>query len=205
MKAKLMKVKQLQRVFAGVTSLFFMVMAASVYAEQNTLVLFSEEEAAQLNDTALVSSFEMQAGLNQATASSAAAPDADGDVAIFNVEQSTTHASQAVNNGPNILIEKPLPIGADAAALIKTTSPSSLVITFAAKDADVDMSTLQITASKGMFSKSLTPMVKPYVKGNRLEAERIEVPEGNFRINIAVSDIHGNITRQSYGLVVSGD
>lgn len=154
------------------------------------LVLFSFEEAEQLN---------------YASVSRTGSPDLEGDdeslmgAMEMSMEELNTDSASSVN-GPSIVFEKPLP---SQSAMIETGSPTALIISFGSKEADVDMSTLKIQATKGMFSKSLTPLIKPYLQGTRLEADKIEVPTGNFRIEISVADKNGNITRNVYGLTVT--
>ncbi len=104
--------------------------------------------------------------------------------------------------GPFIEILSPTPTGAAQTPTIETSSPTTLTVLFKSNRAPVDMESLDIEAQKGFFSKSLTPMLKPYIQGTNLRANAVEIPTGNFMIEIAIADEHGARTANRYRLVV---
>ncbi len=53
------------------------------------------------------------------------------------------------------------------------------------------MSTLEVRAKKGLFSKSLTARLGPFVRETRLEARGIDVPTGRFLLEFRVADVNG--------------
>lgn len=64
------------------------------------------------------------------------------------------------------------------------------------------MSSLEVVARKGIFSKSLTERLKPYVDGTSLNVKKAEIPAGRFLIQISIADLNGRATAQSYELLV---
>ena len=109
--------------------------------------------------------------------------------------------TRGVPPGPVISISSPVLID-DKNPTLEGVSPLSLMVTFQENSAPVDMDSLEVTAKKGFFSKSLTDRVKPFVNGNSLEASGLKVPEGKFRIEILIADVQGNQTSMEYRLVV---
>jgi hypothetical protein len=78
----------------------------------------------------------------------------------------------------------------------------SLLVLFEERGAAVDMPSLRVQARKGLFSKSLTETLQPYVRGTRVEAQAVQVPEGRFLIQIAIADLQGRTTSEAYRLEV---
>lgn len=109
--------------------------------------------------------------------------------------------TRGIPPGPVISISSPSLID-DKNPTLEGASPLNLMVTFKENSAPVDMKSLEVTAKKGFFSKSLTDRVKPFVHGNSLEASGLKVPEGKFRIEILIADIQGNQTSMEYRLVV---
>ena len=104
--------------------------------------------------------------------------------------------------GPEIQIKKPKVEDRSDGDTIVTQTPVSLLVEFIEKGASVDMETLQVKAKKGWFSVSLTKKLKPYIKGNTIEADSLEIPAGRFLIEIYIADVNGTDTTVSYGLEV---
>lgn len=85
---------------------------------------------------------------------------------------------------------------------IVTDSPTDLTILFEGVVAEVDMSSLDIEISKGWFSFSITDKLSPYIEGSRIAARSVEIPSGQYRVEILVSDLEGNETEAVYRLRV---
>lgn len=110
--------------------------------------------------------------------------------------------SAGLTDGPHIVIEKPALKQSAEGPTIETTTPASLAISFEPNRAPVNMSSLEVTARKGFFSKSLTDLLKPYVKGTALQVQDVSIPEGKFRIEVAITDTGGAKTVETYRLQV---
>jgi hypothetical protein len=78
----------------------------------------------------------------------------------------------------------------------------NLLVEFVETSAPVDMKSLEVKAKKGLFSKSLTDKLKPYIKGAAIEANGLQVPEGRYLIEIYIADSNGTETTVTYGLEV---
>lgn len=85
---------------------------------------------------------------------------------------------------------------------IVTASPTDLTIVFEGIVAEVDMSSLDIEISKGWFSFSITEKLSPYIEGSRISAKSVEIPSGQYQVEILVRDLKGNETEAVYGLSV---
>ena len=110
--------------------------------------------------------------------------------------------STTVSDGPRISIEQPhLDQSADGPT-IQTATPANLTVTFEPNRSPVDMSSLEVTARKGFFSKSLTGLLKPYVRGTALQVHDVAIPGGRFVIEITIADRTGAKTVQTYRLLV---
>lgn len=112
--------------------------------------------------------------------------------------------TRALLPGPRIVIEQPEVQGTGTQRTIATVTPIALVVRFEEHQASVDMSSLRVKAKKGFFSKSLTALFKPYVRGTTIRVEKVEVPQGKFHIEIAIADTNGMRTVETYRLHVSG-
>lgn len=110
--------------------------------------------------------------------------------------------ARSASLGPVITIRNPEIKRIDGADTIETNSPTSMLVVFEHNQAPVDMSSLDIKAKKGLFSKSLTDKLAPYIAGTTLVVENLEVPSGKFQIEIVVKDLEGHETTQTYRLVV---
>jgi hypothetical protein len=64
------------------------------------------------------------------------------------------------------------------------------------------MESLNIEARKGFFSKSLTEMLRPYIRGDRIESNQVEIPTGQFILGVSIADTNGNTTDTTYRLEV---
>jgi hypothetical protein len=81
-------------------------------------------------------------------------------------------------------------------------SPTDLTILFEGTSSEVDMSSLEVEISKGWFSFSITDKLSPYIEGSRISAQAVEIPSGNYKVEILVKDIEGNQTEATYLLSV---
>jgi hypothetical protein len=106
--------------------------------------------------------------------------------------------------GPRIIIQHPAVQDQSADPTIVTFSPVDLMIAFEENRAPVDMGSLQVIAKKGFFSKSLTGLLRPYIRGTFLEAKGVKVPSGRFRIRISIADQKGVKTEKEYRLRIKG-
>jgi hypothetical protein len=78
------------------------------------------------------------------------------------------------------------------------------MVLFNKRPAPVDMESLHVIAKKGIFSKTLTDRLKPYIQGTSIIAKRIKFPEGRFLIQISIADLKGMKTTETYRLKVIG-
>jgi hypothetical protein len=64
------------------------------------------------------------------------------------------------------------------------------------------MNSLDVEAKKGLFSVSLTDRLKPYIHGNKLEANKIKIPQGQFTVIIRIADRIGTFSEKAYLFLV---
>jgi len=100
--------------------------------------------------------------------------------------------------GPKIIFETPKVAETEKGMVIVSPSQMSLLVVFKNGISPVDMSTLNIKASKGWFSKNLTKRLAPYLEGTALKAENVKIPSGRFKLEIKISDTDGNESMQEY-------
>jgi hypothetical protein len=103
--------------------------------------------------------------------------------------------------GPRVVLLEP-PAADPVDRLVRTDSPTDLVIDFEQSASPVDMDTLEVKARKGVLSRNITDRVRPYVTGTRIEATDLELPSGRFRIEVSIADADGARTVAEYRLVV---
>jgi hypothetical protein len=104
--------------------------------------------------------------------------------------------------GPRIVVrEPPVKVSPDG-SIIETAPLTRFVISFEQNRAPVDMESLEVRARKGILAVSLTPRLKPFVKGTMLESETVSVPEGRYLVQIDIVDVAGARTTESYRLEV---
>jgi len=112
--------------------------------------------------------------------------------------------TRALSTGPLIVVRSP-PIVAGEIPTIETATPASLVVLFEPRKAPVDMNSLKVEAHKGFFSKSLTDLLRPYIHGDAVDVNNVEIPQGKFMLDISISDEAGDTTVDTYRLEVRGD
>lgn len=167
---------------------------------QNRLVLFTSEEAGQLRLTE--KEWDGQSIIKQESYKKPGInirQDFDGTI---KKELKEGIIQPELYIGPDIVIQKPEVVQTGKGPTIYTVSPTDLSVSFQENQAPVDMSTLKIWAKKGLFKKSLTELLKPYMKGTVLRAESVNIPEGRFQIGFEIADERGRKTIGEYRLEV---
>jgi hypothetical protein len=104
--------------------------------------------------------------------------------------------------GPRIIVESPPLHTSDGVPTIETTSPTNLSVSFEDERSPVDMSSLEVSAHKGFFSKSLTVMLRPFIHGKSLQVTNARIPTGRFLLEVSIADQAGNRTQETYRLEV---
>lgn len=107
--------------------------------------------------------------------------------------------SLEISDGPRIIFQEPDLID----GLVKTTTPLDLSVAFEPNLAPINMQSLEVRARKGIFRKSLTHIVMPYVTpdgegGWSFVIENVTIPQGNFRIEITIADQRDGETVQEF-------
>lgn len=110
--------------------------------------------------------------------------------------------TRALLSGPRIAIQRPQVMDSTDGPVIETTSPTDFFVLFESNHAPVDMDSLRVTAKKGLFSRSLTERLRPYIQGTYLQAKAITIPAGRFLIQIEIADQRGAKTEGHYLLWV---
>jgi len=118
--------------------------------------------------------------------------------------QSGRTRSLTLPEGPRIVMQRPSVKETGAGLTIVAGTPTDFYILFEPNQAPVNMDSLQIRARKGIFAKSLTAVLHPYIRGTSLQANTVRIPEGRFRIEIGIADMAGAQTIQTYALEVRG-
>jgi hypothetical protein len=111
--------------------------------------------------------------------------------------------TRSLSPGPRVVIRQPKVEVISAGNMIRTATPTNLLVVFEEYKAPVDMASLEIKAKKGIFSKSLTPMLKPYIQGTTIQVGDLEIPVGRFSIEIEIADKAGAKTAEIYLLDVT--
>ena len=111
---------------------------------------------------------------------------------------------QTHSRGPSIVLQSPTITSVRAnPPTITTVTPLDFFIAFEPRTAPVNMDSLGVRARKGIFSKSLTDRLNPYIHGTTIQAKNLEVPTGTFHIEIEIADNEGQKTFEEYYLQVS--
>ena len=117
-------------------------------------------------------------------------------------EWQTPARKRALPAGPRIVIQRPQVIESTDGPILETISLTDFFVFFEANQAPIDMDSLRITAKKGLFSKSLTDRLRPYIQGMGLQAKAVTIPAGRFLIQIEIADQRGAKTDGRYLLRV---
>jgi len=109
--------------------------------------------------------------------------------------------TRELSAGPQIIVRRPQLVPGDIPT-IEAQSPTDLDVIFEPHDAPVAMDSLDVKARKGLFSKSLTGLLRPYIRGDSIEVSNVEIPTGRFMLDISIADVNGNTTDETYRLEV---
>jgi hypothetical protein len=131
-------------------------------------------------------------------------PNDAGKLRLSEKEWSHVARPRALSTGPLIVIRSP-PIVPGDIPTIETATPASLIVLFEPRSAPVDMNSLDVEAHKGFFSKSLTYLLRSYIRGDAIDVKNVEIPEGKFMLDISISDEAGDTTVDTYRLEVLGN
>lgn len=118
--------------------------------------------------------------------------------------QQPTPRARALALGPHIVIQSPTVRETDDGRTLEAATPLDLSVRFEENRSPVDMKSLQVKARKGIFSKSLTALLLPYVQGTTLQVSGAEIPQGKFLLEVTVADRDGAKTVETYRLEVKG-
>ena len=110
--------------------------------------------------------------------------------------------TRGIQAGPRIIVKRPPISQSSGVPTIETTSPVTLSVVFDDDRSPVDMSTLEVSAHRGPFSKSLTAMLRPFIRQNALEVSNARIPLGRFLLEVSIADQAGNRTDEMYRLEV---
>jgi hypothetical protein len=111
--------------------------------------------------------------------------------------------TRGVSVGPQVVIDRPGVRETREGDTIELATPGTLLIHFEPSRAPVSMDTLRVRARKGFFTKSLTELLRPYVRGTTLQVSELSVPEGRYLIELQIADTNGAETAASYRLLVN--
>jgi hypothetical protein len=129
-------------------------------------------------------------------------PDEAAQLRLGPVDRASGPILRSLPTGPRIVVREPVVKETPDGSIIETTPATKFVISFEQNRAPVDMESLEVKARKGLLAVSLTPRLKPYVKGTILQSETLTIPEGRFMVQIEIVDVAGARTTQSYRLEV---
>ena len=125
-----------------------------------------------------------------------------GQLRVTDADWKPPRRSRGVPPGPRIDVRAPQVRADTDGAILETRTPASLMIRFEPNLAPVNMGSLEVTARKGIFSKSLTGLLKPYVQGTSLAVDGVAIPSGKFLVEIAIADERGAQTVETFRLQV---
>jgi len=111
--------------------------------------------------------------------------------------------TRSVALGPRVVIKQPKVDVTSTGNTIRTRTPTAFLLVFEENKAPVNMASLEIRAKKGIFSKSLVPLLAPYIQGTTIQVGELEIPAGRFNIEIEIADRAGTKTTEIYVLDVT--
>ena len=115
---------------------------------------------------------------------------------------SIANVAQANNKGPHIILKHPALMRTASMQTIRTTTSAHFELVFEPREAPVDMYSLTVWAHKGIFKKSLTDWLKPYIHGNAIIVDGIKLPQGEFVLEIQIADRGGEQASQKFRVFV---
>jgi hypothetical protein len=83
--------------------------------------------------------------------------------------------------------------------------PFPLHLSFAPRDAPVDVDTLEVRGKKSLFSRDITDRVRHLFTEEGINVEQVCLATGSFRIEVKISDQQGRETRARYNVDVTGE
>jgi hypothetical protein len=107
-----------------------------------------------------------------------------------------------LEEGPRIIFRQPKLVNTSTPPTLATTSPTDLFVLFEPNGSPVDMNSLQVRARKGIFKKSLTSTLKPFIEGTAIRARGLQVPVGKYLLEVDIADQAGARTFKKYYLQV---
>jgi hypothetical protein len=175
------------RVWLIILSVIFWLSAASQAPsiEQQQLVFLTPEEASKL----ILTEEEWQRPIHELFA-----PYDSGGLYYA--------SSSGYGVGPEIIVQTPKVEKRNTGPTIETKTPLDLIVFFKKSPDPVDMKTLNVIAKKGIFTKSLTSRLKPYIQGTSIVAKKVAIPAGKFLIQISIADSNGAKTVETYRLKI---
>jgi hypothetical protein len=123
-------------------------------------------------------------------------------ILVFALVGNVTNTAQANNNGPQIILRYPELMRTASEQMIRTTTFAHFEMVFEPREAPVNMYSLTVLARKGIFKKSLTNLLKPYIRGNAIIVDGIKLPQGKFVLEVQIADRDGEQTSQQFHVFV---
>lgn len=102
-----------------------------------------------------------------------------------------------LDNGPTIKINSP-----KNGSVLNGPFRLYVEIVKKADGADVDMKTLKVNYLK-MITINITPRVKSYIEGTKLDVPQAEFPAGDHRTEIYIEDVDGNVSTKLFTVTVN--
>lgn len=105
-------------------------------------------------------------------------------------------AAASEGQGPQIVVMNPK-------ALERLRSPVDILIRFetGASGQPPDMKSLSVTL-RGWINIDITDRLREYLLGSSLEVHEAELPTGNHRIRLTLTDLAGNLSARDVTLIV---
>ena len=110
---------------------------------------------------------------------------------------------RSLPRGPFIRVKYPQPRDTEYGLTLEMFSPTDFLVLFEKNRAAVNMDSLKIRAKKGIFSKSLTERLKPYLKETTLNVEGMVIPHGRFTFIVSIADLDGAETVGTYRMIIN--
>lgn len=123
-------------------------------------------------------------------------------ILVVAIISGVTNAAQAKDKGPHIILKYPEWVRTHSIPTIRTTTSARFEMRFEPREAAVDMYSLAVWARKGIFKRSLTDWLKPYIRGNTIVADEVKLPRGEFVLEIQIADRGGEQTSQKLRVIV---
>ncbi len=110
---------------------------------------------------------------------------------------------RSIPPGPFIQVKHPQVKDTEYGLTLEMYSPSDFMVIFERNRVPVDMDSLKIRAKKGIFYKSLTKRLRPYIKETTLNVEGMVIPHGRFTFVISIADLDGAKTVGTYRMIIN--